>query len=439
MKRFAITTLGCKINQYESAAFASGLESAGWSQVPFSGQADLYIVNTCTVTARAGQQSRQMIRRARRTSPDARVIVTGCHAQLQPEEVAGLAPGIEVVGNADKHQLVARALGARTPLAGNVHLTRQISPLPVSNFGQRTRAALRVQDGCNNFCSYCVVPLVRGRSRSLEIGRVMEQADVFVAAGYRELVVTGINVGKYGLDLREGETIYSLLERLCRELPGIRIRLSSIEPTEINDTLLQIMSRHDNFMPHLHIPLQSGDEEVLARMNRRYSAAQFHEVVTRLLREIPKICIGCDILGGFPGESEAQADTTYQLLSSLSLAYLHVFPYSPRPGTLAAQLPGQLPGAVREQRVARLRQLGEEKKRAFYGRHVGASLQVLFERRHRESGLLQGLSENYIPLLVPGPASLLRRVASVSFDRLDGDLPYGRLGNDALVHLRRTL
>ena len=298
MKRIAIATLGCKVNQFESASFASAFTERGCEFVPFHGEADVYVINTCTVTSRAGQQSRQLIRRALQ-HPGARVVVTGCYAQMAPETVLELSEQpVVIIGNGNKHLLVDTALAERQSdlvmLMGQIRRKKEILDLPVRRFSDRTRAWLRVQDGCDNFCSYCIVPFTRGRSRSLPLAGVLRQAEVFAAEGYREMVVTGINVGKYGLDLAEGETIYSLLDRLCTGFPDIRLRLSSIEPTEVNDRLLAIATGRANFMPHFHIPLQSGDDQVLARMNRRYSRAEFAAVINRVHGALPEAAIGCD-------------------------------------------------------------------------------------------------------------------------------------------------
>lgn len=437
MKRIAITTLGCKVNQFESAAFASGFEARGCAMVPFQAEADVYVINTCTVTAKAGQQSRQLIRRVLNEHPGARVVVTGCYAQMDPETVLNLAEHpVTVVGNGNKHLLVEAALTEHPPdlvlLMGRIREKKEICDLPVTRFRGRTRAYLRIQDGCDNFCSYCIVPYTRGHSRSLPLAGVLEQTAVFVAQGYRELVITGINVGKYGLDLREGQTIYSLLDRLCREFPALRLRLSSIEPAEVNDVLLELMTRHTNFMPHLHIPLQSGDDTVLARMNRRYTRAEFAAVLRQVHDALPAVAIGCDVLGGFPGETEEQAANTYDLLAGLPVGYLHVFPYSRRPGTLAASFGQQLPGPVKEARVQRLRGLDQVKRQAMYQGNIGRVHRVLVERRQAKNGLLQGFSENYLPVLFAGGANLIRRVVPVRITAVEDGQPMGILAEDVL-------
>jgi threonylcarbamoyladenosine tRNA methylthiotransferase MtaB len=443
VKRIAIATLGCKVNQFESAAFASSFEARGCVLVPFRAEADIYVINSCAVTAKAGQQSRQLIRRVLHEHPAARLIVTGCYAQMDPGTALDLTEQpMTIVGNGNKHRLVEAALEENPPdlvlLMGRIRENKQICPLPVSRFPDRTRAFLRIQDGCNNFCSYCIVPYTRGSSRSLDVAGVLDQAEVFSGQGYREIVVTGINVGKYGLDLEEGETIYSLLDRLCRNFPACRIRLSSIEPTEVNDSLLDLLASHANLMPHLHIPLQSGDDAVLARMNRRYSRAEFAAVIRRVRACLPATTIGCDVLGGFPGETDAEAANTYDLLAELPVDYLHVFPYSRRPGTLAASFVDHLPGPVKEERVRRLRTLDAVKRQALYRANIGRVLHVLVERRQARVGLLQGFSENYLPVLFAGGSQLIRRVVPVRLIAIEDGQPVGIIAEDLLEENRQT-
>lgn len=433
--RIAVATLGCKVNQFEAAAFVTGFREQGCEIVSVSGQADIFVINTCAVTARAGQQSRQLIRKIARANPNARLVITGCYAQTAAAELPGLAPDrlMTVVGNSGKHLVVQTALAEQPqPLvAPDIASAHEISPLPVRRFSGRTRSFLRVQDGCNNFCSYCIVPYARGRSRSLPFADVLAQAGIFAAEGCREMIITGINAGKYGLDLAEGEDIYSLLDTLCREFSAVRIRLSSVEPTEVNNQLLAVLTGHTNFMPHLHIPLQSGDSGILARMNRRYTAETFAEAVQRIHAAAPHAAIGCDILAGFPGEDGQAADNSCNLLADLPVSYLHVFPYSIRPGTAAAKFPDQVPAPVKEARVARLRALDREKRAAFYQRHLGTEQRVLVERKDKRAGLLKGFTENYIPVQCSGPASLAGSVALVRLVELrdDGAVWAERIGN----------
>ncbi|MDH3329504.1 MAG: tRNA (N(6)-L-threonylcarbamoyladenosine(37)-C(2))-methylthiotransferase MtaB [Desulfobulbaceae bacterium] len=430
MKKFAITTLGCKVNQFESASFISFLSEAGCEMVPFSSPADIYIINTCAVTGRAGQQSRQLIRRAMKTNPEARIVVTGCYAQMDPQKVLEITENpLCIVGNGNKHLLVDAVMAESacdlTMLMGNISLKREITPMQVLRFPGRTRAFLRIQDGCNNFCSYCIVPFTRGRSRSLPIKDVLSQAAVFSAEGYREIVVTGINVGKYGADLEEGENICSLFARLCGDFPDIRFRLSSIEPTEVDDTLLHLMSSLPNFMPHLHIPLQSGDDTILKKMNRRYKADEFTHVISKIRDVLPDAAIGCDILCGFPGENQKAHENTFRLIENLPITYLHVFPYSKRSGTLAASMKNQLSKQIKDERVKKFRSLDSIKRETFYARFVGTVQQVLIEKRNKKNKYLQGFSENYLPVQCDCAGRHSGEIVAVHIDRLDDGELFG--------------
>lgn len=344
------------------------------------------------------------------------MLITGCYAQLTGDKLPELISdsSLIVIGNGDKHLVVSTALAEEQAVPSSVTdvgVVKEICPLPVRRFSGRTRAYLRIQDGCNNFCSYCIVPYTRGRCRSLPLAEVLAQVAIFAEEGYQELVVTGINVGKYGLDLTEGEDIYSLLETLCRRFPGIRIRLSSVEPAEVNERLLNLMTGFANFMPHLHIPLQSGDNGVLARMQRKYTTEIFAEVVERVRVTLPHAAIGCDILAGFPGEDELAAENSFSFLAQLPVTYLHIFPYSLRPGTAAAKFADQVPGPVKDARVARLRELDVQKKAAFYQQYCGTEQRVLLEGGDEQAGLFKGFSENYISVRCKGNTRLVRSSA----------------------------
>jgi threonylcarbamoyladenosine tRNA methylthiotransferase MtaB len=421
------------VNQFESAALIAGFRELGCAITANAAQADVVVINTCAVTARASQQSRQSVRRIARENPTARIVVTGCQAEADAAELRSLVPGrrLTVVGNAAKHLAVQAALADEQdglPLLPDIGKAETICPLPlVRRFSGRTRSYLRIQDGCNNFCAYCIVPHTRGRSRSLPLADALAQAAIFVEEGCKEIIVTGINVGKYGLDLREGMDICSLLERLCREFPQMRIRLSSVEPTEVSGRLLDLLAAHGNFMPHLHIPLQSGDSGVLARMNRRYTAETFAAAVEKIHAALPHAAIGCDILAGFPGEDEEAAARSLALLDSLPLAYLHVFPYSARPGTAAAAFPDHVSAEVKEARVAQLRVLDQRKREDFIRRHLGTEQLVLLERKDKRGGPLKGFSENYIPVRFGGPASFAGQVVRLRLLELRNGAAAGEL------------
>lgn len=438
MKHVVITTLGCKVNQYESASFQTGFAAAGYTVVKSSKDADIVVVNTCAVTARAGAQSRQAVRRAIRANPGARIIITGCYAEIAATQLAEMEElhGREyaIIGNSVKDRLVPTAIGyddnLQRMLLGSIDSAQEICRLPVRHFGDRTRAYLRVQDGCESFCTYCIVPYTRGPSRSLPVDEVLSQAMVFAEEGYREIVLTGIHIGHYGRDLAGRPDIASLIDQLSARTPEVRYRISSLEPTEISPRLLGLMRERANITPHLHIPLQSGDDEILARMNRKYTTAQFRTVIETCLAALPNAAIGIDILAGFPGETDTHFANTRDFLASLDCTYLHVFPYSRRPGTAAAEYPDEVGKQLKDQRVAELRLLGEEKRDTFYRRQLGSTLPVLVEGKRDGDGLLQGFSDNYVPVHFHGSDNLKNSVVGVRLTTLDGQQVTGEVTSD---------
>ena len=439
IKTVAVATLGCKVNQCESASFQSSFEARGLTVGPFDKPADIYVINTCAVTAKAAAQSRQLIRRAQRTNPQAKVVVTGCYAQVAPQKIHDLeTASILIVGNANKHQILEAALSDSTlarsqqqsqadDFFNDITLQKEISILPVKRFSNRTRAFLKVQDGCNNFCSYCIVPHARGRSRSLGQDKVVHQALLYVNEGHREIVLTGIHVGHYGLDLKPSSSLLDLLQKLCAATPEVRYRLSSLEPSEISQNLLDFMLTTDNFMPHLHIPLQSGSDAILKKMQRRYTAQQFIEKVQRCKEMVPEAAIGVDVLVGFPGETENDFLQTYELITNLPITYLHVFPFSKRPGTPAAKFAQQVPTKIKEERVAILRKLDHKKRTTFYGNRVGKVHRVLVEAEKSVGGLAKGFTDNYIPVHFEAKQDDANRVVQVKLDRLQERFVVGTL------------
>jgi threonylcarbamoyladenosine tRNA methylthiotransferase MtaB len=428
----AIATLGCKVNQCESASFQTSFEDQGFTVTPFSQTADIYVINTCAVTAKAAAQSRQMIRKAQRTNPKAKLVITGCYAQIEPQKIEEIqAAQVCIVGNANKHQLLDAALAEmasdKAPSRQDKHSyfneidkQKQISRLPLKRFAGRTRTFLKIQDGCNNFCSYCIVPYARGRSRSLSPEETLRQAAVFAKEGYKEIVLTGIHVGHYGFDLKPKAGLLDMLKKLTGLYPEIRFRLSSLEPTEISSDLLQFMAETDNFMPHLHIPLQSGSDNILKKMNRRYTVSDFSRIVTSCKELLPTAAIGVDVLVGFPGEDDSAFRSTVELLESLLVSYLHVFPYSKRPATPAAQMDQQVPGKIKEQRVAVLRELDHKKRTAFYRSHLGEVHRVLTETVKSKDGQAKGFTENYIPVHFKARPGNSNQVVLVRLEKLEG-------------------
>jgi threonylcarbamoyladenosine tRNA methylthiotransferase MtaB len=425
----AFATLGCKTNQFESAAMEERLQAAGYRVVPFEKGADLVVVNTCTVTAATDAQSRNLIRRARRLNDGCRVVVTGCYAQVDPQALLAI-PGVSLVlGNEEKRDLLdllEQEEAAPTIQVSDIRRVEEAVALPLSTFAERSRAFVQIQNGCDAFCSYCIIPYARGRSRSVRPDEVVAQVRELVAAGYPEIVLTGIHIGGYGADLAPPLTLVELVRRLTAETGVQRLRLGSIEPTEISDPLIATVAAAPELCPHFHIPLQAGDDRVLARMNRHYSTAFFADLVRRIRQRLPEAAIGLDVITGFPGESEEEFANTCRLIEALPVTHLHVFPFSRRPGTPAATMPGQLPGDVVKARASLLRSLGEAKLRAFAAGFVGRRLEVVVEAGGAK-GLCRGVSRNYLTVRFPGEATLagkavVVRIAGSDAEGLKGEL-----------------
>jgi threonylcarbamoyladenosine tRNA methylthiotransferase MtaB len=403
---FALETLGCKVNQYESSYILETLKEAGYTAVPFRERADIYIVHSCAVTAKAGFQTRQLLRRAHRANPAALVVAAGCYAQLEGDRIAREQLATHILGNPGKFDLVASLSlpgtfatpcrsTERSELVGSVF---EILPVSRMHTG-RTRATLKIQDGCDSFCSYCVVPHVRGKSRSLSPETVLAQMERLVDAGYKEIVLTGIHLGQWGRDLDHSLGLSGLLRNMDLRHHPPRVRLSSLEPMEIDSELIDIMCRSPWICRHLHIPLQSGDSEILKRMRRPYTPTQYSDLVMRIHEVLPEAAIGADVLTGFPGETETQFRNSLDLLEGLPVSYLHVFPFSPRPGTPAATFTGQIQGPELRRRSQILQDLGRRKRRAFQEKFLGESLEILIET-HREQMFWEGFSDNYISVLI---------------------------------------
>ncbi len=433
MKTVVITTLGCKVNQYESASFDTSFAEQGLT-VGKSENADIVVINTCAVTGSAGAQSRRAMLQALRRHPRAKIVVCGCYAELEGNRLAEdkRLVGREVlfVGNSEKDQLVHLALASPTPHSlqlGEIAAATSICRLPVRTFSNRARAYLRIQDGCESYCSYCIVPYTRGPSRSLPPREVVEQAKVFADGNHREIVLTGIHLGNYGKDLQPSTSLASLLDTLTLATPTIGYRLSSLEPTEIDSQLLALMRERDNIRPHLHIPLQSGCNEILKRMNRRYTTEQFAATLAACRDSLPDAAIGIDILVGFPGESEVHFAETRRFLDSLPCTSLHVFPYSIRPGTKAASFPDHVEATEKTRRVEELRTLSARKSEAFQRRHLGTTRLVLAERLRGRQGMLGGFTDNYIAVQFPGTKSHCGEVLPVKLLAISDDHVVGEI------------
>jgi threonylcarbamoyladenosine tRNA methylthiotransferase MtaB len=431
--RVAVATLGCKVNQYDTASIETRLRNEGCRLVPFAPGAEVYIVNSCTVTDRADAESRQLARRARRFNPAARVIMTGCFAQINPQGAA--IPEVDhVVGLSRLPDLVRAVRGelsatAERIVADDLRTARRVTTLGAETFTGQTRAFLKIQEGCDLFCTFCIVPFARGRSRSVPPRQVLEQLQLLAERGFQEVVLTGVHLGGYGTDLDPPMGLTDLLEMIVERQPLRRIRLSSIDPPEVTSRLLELMARCEVLCPHLHIPVQAGDDEVLRRMRRKYDTVFLRELGTEIRIRLPEAAIGTDVIAGFPGETDAQFDATLALLDALPLTYFHVFPYSQRSGTTAAKLPGHLPPGRVKSRAQRLRKLGEHKRAEFARRFVGADMPVLVERAPaRGSSRLTGYTRNYQRVELSGPAELSNQEVPVTIvgaqgARLLGQLP----------------
>ena len=403
--RIAITTLGCKINQYDSAVIQNRLEDRH-SFVGFDEAADCYLINTCTVTDRADWEARQLVRRAKRRNPAAKVLVTGCYAQVNPQDI-GQVPGVDFVVGLNRLDDLLRYVesvpAGETQIAvSDVKRERAVRVLGTRALPGHTRAFLKIQEGCNYSCSYCIIPSARGLSRSVMPGEVLEQVRRLAGAGYKELVLTGIHLGGYGHDLNPKIDLAELVERIADSGLVARLRLSSLDPREVPDRLLDLIAASDVVCPHLHICAQAGDDTVLKQMRRNYDTTYYRDLLARVRARLPEAAIGSDIIVGFPGESDAQFENSLEYFDSLALTYFHVFPYSSRRGTAAASLADHVSGAVKKHRAQRMRELGARKKSEFCTSFIGRRVSVLVEEKlDGASGLRRGFSRNYLPVLAP--------------------------------------
>jgi threonylcarbamoyladenosine tRNA methylthiotransferase MtaB len=435
MPKYRITTLGCKVNQAESAAIAKELESCGWLPAGDKEASELFIVNTCTVTQKASMQSRQAVRQAIHAHSNSRIVVTGCYAQTEPETIRKIEGIHYIIGNADKHRIgriiaadQGKANGQTVIICNDIRQMQSLTPALTEVAGSRSRPFLKIQDGCNSFCAYCVVPYARGPSRSLPAENVLEAIISLANDGYRETVLSGIHLGHYGRDLNPATRLSDLLRRIERLSTSVRVRLSSIEPLELTDDLIACVTGSSRFCDHFHIPLQSGDDLILKKMRRPYRAVDFRNVVTNIRCRKPDAAIGVDTLIGFPAETDQAFMHTYELIRDLPISYLHVFPFSARPGTPAARCSDQVDPKVIKKRCAQLRDLGKTKRLNFYKQFIGKQLEVLVEStRHTPSGLLKGLSSNYIPVLIDADDDHKNQLRPVRAEKLTGNALMGTL------------
>ncbi|MFC5405133.1 tRNA (N(6)-L-threonylcarbamoyladenosine(37)-C(2))-methylthiotransferase MtaB [Cohnella soli] len=420
MPNVAFYTLGCKVNFYDTEAIWQLFKNEGYEQVDFEQKADVYLINTCTVTNTGDKKSRQIIRRAVRRNPDAVIAVTGCYAQTSPAEIMAI-PGVDlVVGTQDREKLMSFVndiQAERKPINAvrNIMKTREFEELDVPDFSERTRAFLKIQEGCNNFCTFCIIPWSRGLSRSRKPESVLNQARQLVASGYKEIVLTGIHTGGYGDDL-ENYRLADLLADLDK-IDGLeRIRISSIEASQIDEKMISILNSSPKMCRHLHIPLQAGDDAILKRMRRKYTTAEFAEKIRLLHEAMPGVAITTDVIVGFPGETEEQFENGYKFMEEMKFAEMHVFPYSKRTGTPAARMDEQIDEELKHERVHKLIELSERMQAAYGREWVGRDLDIIPEREAKGAegeGLLSGYSDNYIQVVFRGEPSLIGALCRV--------------------------
>ncbi|MBO9600123.1 MAG: tRNA (N(6)-L-threonylcarbamoyladenosine(37)-C(2))-methylthiotransferase MtaB, partial [Cohnella sp.] len=421
MPNVAFYTLGCKVNFYDTEAIWQLFKNEGYEQVDFEQTAaDVYVINTCTVTNTGDKKSRQIIRRAVRRNPEAIIAVTGCYAQTSPAEIMAI-PGVDlVVGTQDRDKLmtyIADIQSDRKPMNAvrNIMKTREFEELDVPDFSERTRAFLKIQEGCNNFCTFCIIPWSRGLSRSRKPESVLNQAKQLVAAGYKEIVLTGIHTGGYGDDL-ENYRLADLLKDLDRVDGLERIRISSIEASQIDDEMIAVLNGSPKMCRHLHIPLQAGDDAILKRMRRKYTTAEFAEKIRRIHEAMPGVAITTDVIVGFPGETEEQFENGYRFMERMKFAEMHVFPYSKRTGTPAARMEDQVDEEMKHERVHKLIDLSERMQAAYGREWVGKVLDVIPEREAKGlegQGLVSGYTDNYIQVVLNGDPSLIGKLCRV--------------------------
>ena len=413
--KYAFYTLGCKVNQYETQAMQQLLLQRGDTLGDFDGICDCYVINTCTVTAMSDKKSRNAIRRVRRRNPEAVIGVCGCYAQTAPEELREMDVDV-LVGTDGRVEFLDRLAQAARDRQHWEHvedagLPRRFEQLPAGGLAERTRALLKVEDGCNNFCTYCIIPYARGRVRSLPLESAVQEARKLAAEGYREIVVNGIEISSWGWEWHDGSCLRQLLTALCAAVPEVRIRLGSLEPRTIDEEFCRALSGFQNLCPQFHLSLQSGSDPVLKRMNRKYDTARYYESVRLLNEYFPGCAVTTDLIVGFPGESEASFEESLAFIRKCALTKVHVFPYSRREGTPADKMPEQVPKAVKEARAARAAAVAAELEDAFHSALIGTVQEVLFEQP--EDGLYAGHAPNYAKVYVRSDETLRNRTCRV--------------------------
>ncbi|ADL12150.1 tRNA (N(6)-L-threonylcarbamoyladenosine(37)-C(2))-methylthiotransferase MtaB [Acetohalobium arabaticum] len=433
MERVAFYTLGCKVNQYDTEAMINLFTAADYELVDFSDEADVYVINTCTVTHQGARKSRKMVRRANRRNPQAIVAVVGCYPQVSPAEILEI-DGVDLIVGTEGQSRIVDLVEQAKRADESLNFVRDISEaedfeeIPLDKFEERTRASLKVQDGCDNFCAYCIIPYTRGSVRSRRIEDAVAEAKRLAASGFKEIVLTGIHLGAYGKEVEEEIDLVTLLKELI-EISGLeRIRLSSIEATEVTSDLIDLIATEEKLCRHLHLPLQNGSDKILAAMNRDYTVQQYADKVAEIRSNIPQIALTTDVMVGFPGETDEDFEATYQLIEELAFSDLHVFKYSKREGTAAAKFSNQVHSKLKKERSAKLRKLADDLASQYRKKFLGAELDVLIEEeRDGSTDLLTGLTDNYLRVMIDDQDQYRKELIEVELNKLQEDYLIGKI------------
>ena len=429
MKKFYIQTLGCKVNQYESDGIAASLKEQGWIKGGKKQDTDVFIINTCAVTSKASMQSRQAIRKIIRENPDAKVIVTGCHAQTDPDQIKKIDQLGQIICHKDKLKIanhITAICENNSPLTfkkTDHSKTNSFLGFDHAVKGEMTRAYLKIQDGCDAFCTYCIVPYARGSSVSMPEKEVFQHLNELKYSGFKEVIITGIHIGMYGRDFKKKTSLLKLLEKINDEKPVYRVRLSSIEPGEINDGIINL-AKHGNILcDHFHIPLQSGDDDILKKMKRPYTVALFEDIIHKIHEKIPSAGIGVDTLIGFPSETEEQFNNTYELIKRLPISYLHVFPFSARKGTPAYHFDNKIDPVIIKQRCIRMRELDKAKRKTFIAANLNKKLEGIVQNKPDiKTGMLKAVTSNYLSVFLNDRHDLKGKIVDLIPGQCDKDL-----------------
>lgn len=431
MKRVAFYTLGCKVNQYETEAMLELFEKEGYEKAETEDYADVYVINTCTVTHMSDRKSRQYIRRMKKKNPDAIIAVVGCYSQVSPEEILSIDEVNLVMGTNDRKKIVEEVkkidASRKVSTVDDIMKVKAFEEIEINKTNGKTRAFLKIQDGCDRYCSYCIIPYARGRVRSRDLESIVKEVENLAANGYKEVVLTGIHVASYGKDIKETDIKLLDVIKQINDIEGIeRIRLSSVEPILFTDEFVEAVSAMDKVCPHYHLSLQSGCDETLKRMKRRYTTEEYKTIVDRLRAAIPNVSITTDVIVGFPGETNEEFDKTYEFLKDIELTHMHIFKYSPRKGTPAATMENQVDPSTKHERSEKLLQLNEENFKKFGQKMLDKEFNVLFEQKVGDNKF-EGLAENYVKVIVESDKDLSEQILKVKITDVKNEFLEGIL------------